>query len=94
MLNKTKEILEESISEVNDMITHGSRIENRDDFELLGSNHIDSLTFINFISTIETVIEAKLGVTITLVDDDVLMSSDAPFRTIGSLKKYIEKAIL
>ena len=51
---------------------------------------LDSIGLVNFITIIEERLEDETGNFITIADERALSFEDSPFRTIGTLKKYIE----
>lgn len=85
--------VEQAIDEVNEVSDNGHRVEKTDDFKLLGSDNVDSLGFINLISSIEAAIQDSTGRFVTLVNEDVLTGSDHPFATVGSLVEFVAKSL-
>lgn len=89
----SQEIVHLAIDEVNEMLEDDNKIGVNDDFPVLGGDLVDSLTFINFVSAIEVLIEEKTGKTVSLVSDDVLSGDEHPFASVGSIVNYVEKAL-
>jgi len=83
-------IVSAAIADVNELLEDGSKIEDQDDFALLGSGPVDSLTFINLVSAIEDRIQEAHGKTVVMVDESLLDDSDQVFATVGSLKAHVE----
>ena len=51
---------------------------------------IDSLGLVNLIADLEGRLEAEFGTWINLADEDLLASSESPFRNAGALAAYID----
>jgi len=79
---------------VNAQSADGPKIAKNEDSRLLGGGSgLDSLTFVNLIVAIEGQLEPLLGKAVLLIDDDNLSLMEDPFRTIGTLRQYVEKVI-
>ena len=50
---------------------------------------LDSLGMVNFIRAVEQRLEREFGVAVTLVHERAMSKKNSPFKTIGSLHKYI-----
>ena len=84
-----------AIDEVNAQTVDGVPVEKSPDTELLGGEHgMDSLTFVNLIVALEEQIETNLGKSVVLVDENSMSLQETPFRTVGTLAKYVEGMIL
>ena len=64
------------------------------DTELFGGkSSLDSLQLVNLIVALEQNIEDQLGTTITIADEKAMSLKNSPFRTIGSLEKFLNDKI-
>lgn len=54
---------------------------------------IDSLDLVNLIVAIENYVEKTAQKSITIVDEDSIITSDSPFRSINTLSEHIMKKI-
>ena len=80
----------DAVDEVNQQLPKGRQLEKSVDTVLYGeSAELDSLGLINLIVATEQKIEEKIGVTITLADDESMSQKDSPFTSIGNLIDYI-----
>lgn len=93
MPQTAEELVSAAIDEVNEMAEDGGEIANDDSLPLLGGETVDSLTFINLISAIEDKIQDDHGLTVTLIEDDLLDGSESVFATVGSLKAYVAEKL-
>jgi D-alanine--poly(phosphoribitol) ligase subunit 2 len=83
-----------AVDDVNAQSADGPKIAKNEDSRLLGGGSgLDSLTFVNLIVAIEGQLEPLLGKAVLLIDDDNLSLMEDPFRTIGTLRQYVEKVI-
>ena len=83
------EIIYKAIEDLNEE-NHQHQLEKSDDTILLGKgSQIDSLEFVNLISSIEDYIEEELDVVVTIVNEHSIAIEPSPFRTIDTLTKYI-----
>ena len=90
MQNIQKIIIETLENESFNIIDSG----NLSETELFGGeSELDSLGFVTFIVSLEQNIEDKLGIAITIADEKAMSLKNSPFRTIGSLDKFINDKI-
>jgi len=83
-----------AIDDVNALSKDGVRIQKDADAHLLGGEGgVDSLTFVNLIVAIEEKIQDSLGKTVVLINEDTMSLQTHPFRTVGTLVKYVEGVI-
>ena len=83
-----------AIDEVNAQSMDGGPVEKSLDTPLLGSDEgMDSLTFVNLIVAIEEQIQTRLGKAVVLVDETSMSRQDQPFRTVGTLARYVEDLV-
>jgi len=70
------------------------KIEKDPTFLLLDhASTIDSLTLVNLFVGIESLIEGRLGRSISIVNDDSFDSDQNPFRNIGNLIDHLQKIL-
>ena len=68
-MEEYKQIIDESISEINKQLPHENNIKHDTDFEILGSNsNFDSMAIINFILFIEEKIKSKYKKNLNLLN--------------------------
>lgn len=61
------------------------------DTSLLGGDEgMDSLAFVNLIVALEEQIQMKTGQSVVLVDENSMSLQDQPFRTVGTLARYVD----
>lgn len=83
-----------AIDEVNGQSAGGVKIEKKLETPLLArGSGLDSLEFVNLIVAIEGQLEARMGLSVVLVDEDSVALQEHPFRTVGSLASYVETVI-
>jgi acyl carrier protein len=84
----------EAVACTNEVLEPEMRIEARSGETLIGPGaKLDSLGFVSLILEIETLVEARLGVTIELLNDRALSQERSPFRTIERLIEYVTASI-
>jgi len=87
-------IIYAAIDEVNGQSIEGSKIQKDLETQLLAKGSgLDSLAFVNLIVAIEGQLEASLGLSVVLVDEDSMSLQENPFRTVGSLASYMEAVL-
>ncbi len=83
-----------AIDEINNPLPDKNKVKKSPEAVLFGKNTtLDSLQLVTLIVEIEQVIEDDLDITITLADEEALAQKDSPFKTIGTLAKYISRLI-
>ena len=91
---ETKEILKQAIEEINEQLDENEKIKFSPDTHFIGSNAcMDSITFVTFISTIEELIEDKLGKTVHLVEEKAFSQKRSPFYSIDTMSAYIDQLL-
>jgi len=55
-----------------------------------GESDLDSMDLVEFITLIEDKIESQKGYYISISDENVMSSKNSPFRTVSTLKQYID----
>ena len=93
MKNKLINAIYSSIDEINRGLSGNNKIKKNESTVIFGDGKIDSLAFINFISSIEENISNEFSISIDLTNEDVLMEEVSPFRTVSTLAEYIETLI-
>jgi acyl carrier protein len=83
-----------AIDEVNALTVNGLPVEKSPETALLGGDQgMDSLTFVNLIVALEEQIQTHLGQSVVLVDENSMSLQEQPFRTVGTLAKYVESLV-
>lgn len=90
---KKEDILESvylAINEINDQLPKNRQIEKKLDAPIFGKEGVlDSLALVNFIVGVESEIEDRFDVTITLADEKAMSQVNSPFNTVATLVDYI-----
>jgi acyl carrier protein len=94
---KQEEILQlvyAAIDDVNALTASGEPFEKHPSAALLGGDQgMDSLTFVNLVVALEEQIATRLGVSVVLVDENTMSLQEHPFKTVGTLAKYVETLV-
>ena len=86
----TLEIIFASIDELNLELDDNEKISKSEDTSLFGSgDSLDSLALINLITIIEQKIEEETGDYVSLADERAMSLDESPFKTVTTLKNYI-----
>lgn len=86
----TIKLIFDSIDELNTDLDEKARITKSEDTHLFGSgDSLDSLALINLITIIEQKIEEETGHYISLADEKAMSLDESPFKTVTTLKEYI-----
>lgn len=94
MSDNILEIIYAALDDADAQSLDGAPVKKSPDSPLLGSDQgVDSLTIVNLVVAIEEQVEAKLGKTVVLVDEDSMALQEHPFRTVGTLASYVEKVL-
>ena len=90
----TLELIFESIDELNLDLDKNEKITKTEETNLFGSgDSLDSLALINLITIIEEKIEEVTGEYISLADEKAMSLDESPFKTVTTLKNYINSLI-
>ena len=90
-MKKIIEVIYKSINEMNSQLDDKIKLVESTETVLMGSDgKLDSLALVNLIVVIEQNIEDKFDVSITIADERAMSQKHNPFRTIGTLAKYID----
>ena len=93
-MKKLTDLIYDSVNDLNEQKAHDQRLKKSTDTVLFGSNGvIDSLGLVNLLVKIEQKIEDEFDISITIADESALSQKNSPFRTIGSLAKFIQKKL-
>ena len=96
MLEKEQilKIIYKAIEDFNEENDEQLQLEKSDNTILMGKNsQIDSLGFVNLISSIEDYIEEETDVVVTLVNEQTITLEPSPFRTVGTLIDHISSCL-
>jgi len=90
----TLELIFASIDELNLDLEENEKITKTEETNLFGSgDSLDSLALINLITIIEEKIEEETGEYISLADEKAMSLDESPFKTVTTLKNYINSLI-
>lgn len=90
----TLELIFASIDELNLDLDENEKIGKSEVTHLFGSGEsLDSLQLINLITIIEQKIEEERGEYISLADEKAMSLEESPFKTVTTLKNYINSLI-
>jgi hypothetical protein len=84
----------DTIDEMNLELDTSDQIEKNEDTVIFGiDSALDSIGLVNFITIIEQKIEEETGKFIIIADERAMSMENSPFKTVGTLKEYIELLI-
>jgi len=85
------ETIYDSMDELNEQLSNERQLTKSTKTVLFGNNgQLDSLGLVNLLVIIEQNIEEEFDVSITIADERAMSQKHNPFRTIGTLAKYID----
>lgn len=88
------QLIFDTIDEMNLDLEPSEKIEKKEDTVIFGiDSALDSIGLVNFITIIEQKIEEETGRFITIADERAMSMKNSPFKTVGTLKEYIELLI-
>ena len=91
---KIESISYKCIEELNRQFPPELRLQNSMDAILVGEGGIlDSLGLITLIVSLEEALENETGVHMALLEEELLIDPDGPFRTVGTLVSWIVSRI-
>lgn len=94
MNENIKQIIFDSIDELNQTSATGENVDKSEDIILYGKNgQLDSLGLVNLIVIIEQNIEDFFNCSITLADERAMSQKNSPFKSINSLVEYISNLL-
>lgn len=83
-----------TIMEFNDELENRIDLSNGVDTELFGgSSSLDSLELVNLIVGIEENIAVRLKKNITITSEKAMSQNVSPFKTVGTLTKYVDELL-
>ena len=93
MKEETKKILSDALNEVSPLLS--DQVVYRDDLSLWskGDGIFDSLTLVNFISTVEELISETVHKNILIVSEKAFSQQNSPFKTMEALGNFIEELL-
>ena len=90
----TLELIFASIDELNLELDEHEKISKTENTSLFGSgDSLDSLALINLITIIEQKLEEETGDYVSLADERTMSLEESPFKTVATLKNYINTLI-
>ena len=83
-------LLLEALGNLNRELGEDRKIDVRRDTILFGREaELDSLTLVSFVVAVEAMLQERLGVPISLIDERAMRRAVSPFRNVQTLKDYI-----
>lgn len=80
--------------ELNEGLENKIHVQEGEHAQLFGSKGVlDSLGLVSLIAAVEQGIEAELGVSVTLANEQAISLRKSPFRTVGTLVEYTVQQI-
>jgi len=93
-MNSAQDIVYEAINSINNDSLIVVKIDKDLNFLLLDqASIIDSLTLVNLFVGIESLIEERLGKTLSIVNEDSFASDQYPFKNVGNLIDYVQRLL-
>ena len=93
-MSKVQEAVIEYIKEFNDTLENPVDLSKGVDSVLFGvGGTLDSVDFVSLVVDIEQMVEEKFGCIVGLADARAMSQKNSPFRTVGTLSKYIESRL-
>lgn len=92
MLTKEQalEVIYSAIDDVNEQLPKNSKIEKKEDSILFGNGgSLDSIGLVNFIVGVESLLDEKFDLIITLADEKAMSMNNSPFRSVQTIADYI-----
>lgn len=87
---KVLEVVYAAIDELNEQLPADEPLSKSPETVLFGSDgSLDSMGLVNLITIAEQKIEESFGHPITLADERAFSAEESPFKTVGSLSKYV-----
>ena len=88
--NEIIQVIFDAIDQLNEQYPEDQRLTKSVDTVLFGkSGKLDSLGLVNFIVTVEEIMEENFDLFISLAEEKAMSQKNSPFRTVGTLKEYI-----
>jgi acyl carrier protein len=90
MTERILSIVFSTVEAINPQLAADQRLGKQPETVLIGEKGVlDSLGFINFLTSLEANLSESLGKPIKLLDESLMVDTDGPYRTIGSLVNYV-----
>lgn len=90
--NKVLDLIYDCVDEINE--EQSTKLAKAEDEILFGSGgKLDSLGLVNLIVAIEGRIEDDFDESVTIADEKAMSMKNSPFRTIGTLGKYVHSVL-
>ena len=83
-------VIRQCLDELNQQLPDELQVSGSPETVLVGDGGtLDSLSLINLLVMLEDAAESKLGVSLSLVDEEIMTRDDGPYRTVASLAEWI-----
>jgi acyl carrier protein len=87
----TLKLIYSAIDEINEDLEASEQIVKSEDTEIFGGDQsLDSLQLVNLITIVEQNVEEETGDFISLADERAMSMESSPFKTVGTLKQYLD----
>ncbi len=87
-MSLSSQIVDQAIQEMNESGEYAIQL-NNDEVLFGAESTLDSMGLVNLITIIEEKIEEKTGDYLSIADENAMSLTESPFKTVGTLKKYI-----
>jgi acyl carrier protein len=82
--------IRQCVQDLNKQLTAGERLDDSPETILAGEGgKLDSLSLITLLVAIEEAVEKNFAVRVAVLDEEMLGADDGPYRTLGSLARWI-----
>lgn len=79
------------IDEINEDLDPAEQMQKNEDAQIFGpESALDSMGLVNLITLVEQRIEDETGNFVSIADEKAMSMQSSPFKTVGTLKAYIE----
>ena len=87
-------LIYDAIDEVNLDLSDADKIKKNEETLIFGNgSNLDSLGLVNLITVIEQKLEEETGDFISIADEKAMSLESSPFRSVKSLKQYVETLV-
>ena len=94
MKEKIVSLIIEAAEEMNEYLENKIETKDRGEAKLYGDHGVlDSLGLVNLVVAVESLIEDKFDVELTLADEKAMSQRNSPFLTIDTLSDYIQSIL-
>ena len=88
------DLIYSAIDEVNLDLSDADKLAKNEETLIFGNgSNLDSLGLVNLITIIEQKLEEETGDFISIADEKAMSMESSPFRTVKSLKQYVETLV-